>query len=123
MPHIAGRPPVQSAEYTATMTLGGGHGTHTMNVIFSRASEPADVPTQMRRPKNLLLQPPFKVDGKRQRLCLSLKLLQKRDDGTFGLEEGVHQFRSKYDNGDMIDVRVEKVAIDVAAAAAAAMEM
>ena len=123
MPHIAGRPPVQSAEYTATMTLGGGHGTYTMNVIFLRASEPADVPTQMRRPKNLSLYPPFKVDGKRQILGLSLKLLQKRDDGTFGLEVGVHQFRSKYDNGDMIDVRVEAVAIDVAAAAAAAMEM
>ena len=123
MPHIAGRPPVQSAEYTATMTLGGGHGTHTVNIIFKRNSEPADMPTQMRRPKQLCMNLPFKVDGKRQEVNLSMKLLQKRDDGTFGVEVGVHQFRSKYDNGDMIDVRVEKVAIDVAAAAAAAMEM
>ena len=99
------------------------YGTHTMNVIFNRASEPADVPKQMRRPRDLVLNLPFKVDGKHQKLNLSMKLLQKRDDGTFGLEEGVHQFKSKYDNGDMIDVRVEKVAIDVAAAAAADMEM
>ena len=105
------------------MTLGGGHGTHTVNIIFKRNSEPADMPTQMRRPVHLCMSLPFKVDGKRQEVNLSMKLLQKRDDGTFGVEVGVHQFRSKYDNGDMIDVTVEKVAIDVAAAAAAAMEM
>ena len=123
MPHIAGRPPVQSAEYTATMTLGGGHGTHTLNIMFL-GRLPKDVPLQMRRPSQLYVSLPFKVDGKRQQLYLPVKeLLQQRDDGTFGLEEGVHQCRSKYDNGDMIDVRVEKVAIDVAAAAAAATEM
>ena len=117
-------------EYTATMTIGSGHGTHTLDICIRREKALADVHKQKLCPKALEMLLPFKVDGKPQRLYLPMKVVRQRADGTFALVEGMHQLKSKFDNGDMIDVRVSRTgpliairpaqyAIDVAAARAA----
>ena len=39
----------------------------------------------------------------------------QNNDGTFGMKVGVYKFKSRFDNGEEVDVRVEK--IDVTAVA------
>ena len=47
--------------------------------------------------------------------------MMQNNDGTFALKVGVYKFKSKFDDGEMVDVRVEKR--DVTAVAAMEVEV
>ena len=85
-----------------------------------RASE--EVPAEQRKPTQLYLNLPSRVNGKRAKFSLTAKtLVMQNNDGTFALKVGVYKFKSKFDNGEMVDVRVEKR--DVTAVAAMEVEV
>ena len=85
-----------------------------------RASE--EVPAEQRKPTQLYLNLPYRVNGKPAKFNLTTKtLVMQNNDGTFALKVGVYKFKSKFDNGEMVDVRVEKR--DVTAVAAMEVEV
>ena len=85
-----------------------------------RASE--EVPAEQRKPTQLYLNLPSRVNGKRAKFSLTPKtLVMQNNDGTFALKVGVYKFKSKFDDGEMVDVRVEKR--DVTAVAAMEVEV
>ena len=85
-----------------------------------RASE--EVPAEQRKPTQLYLNLPSRVNGKRAKFSLTAKtLVMQNNDGTFALKVGVYKFKSKFDDGEMVDVRVEKR--DVTAVAAMEVEV
>ena len=117
---FAGRP--GKAKYSATLTL-RGRGTYTGNIcITKRETALAGVPEEMRRPTALGINLPFQIDGKAARFNLPAKtLVVQNDDGTFALKVGVYKFKSRFDGGEKVDVRVEKR--DVTAVAAMEVEV
>ena len=85
-----------------------------------RASE--EVPAEQRKPTQLYLNLPSRVNGKRAKFSLTPKtLVMQNNDGTFALKVGVYKFKSPFDDGEMVDVRVEKR--DVTAVAAMEVEV
>ena len=85
-----------------------------------RASE--EVPAEQRKPTRLYLNLPSRVNGKPAKFSLTAKtLVMQNNDGTFALKVGVYKFKSKFDDGEMVDVRVEKR--DVTAVAAMEVEV
>jgi hypothetical protein len=85
-----------------------------------RASE--EVPAEQRKPTQLYLNLPSRVNGKRAKFSLTAKtLVMQNNDGTFALKVGVYKFKSTFDDGEMVDVRVEKR--DVTAVAAMEVEV
>ena len=77
---------------------------------------------EKRKPTELGLNLPFHVNGKRVTFNLTAKTLVKQNnDGTFALKVGVYKFKSRFDGGEKVDVRVEKR--DVTAVAAMEVEV
>jgi hypothetical protein len=80
------------------------------------------VPPEQRKPTHLLLNLPFKVNGAHPTFSLNAKtLVVQNDDGTFALKVGVYKFKSRFDDGEKVDVRVKKR--DVTAVAAMEVEV
>ena len=111
----------RKAVYEATLTL-KGQGTMTRDIGMKRERASEGVPPEQRKPTELWLNLPFQVNGKSTRFYLAAKtLVVQNNDGTFALKEGVYKFKSRFDDGEMVDVRVEKR--DVTAVAAMEVEV
>ena len=94
--------------------------TRDIDMKRERASE--EVPAEQRKPTQLYLNLPSRVNGKPAKFSLTAKtLVMQNNDGTFALKVGVYKFKSKFDDGEMVDVRVEKR--DVTAVAAMEVEV
>ena len=96
----------------------------SLAICMKRETASEGVPPEQRKPTELWLNLPFQVNGKSTRFYLAAKtLVVQNNDGTFALKEGVYKFKckSKFDDGEMVDVRVEKR--DVTAVAAMEVEV
>jgi hypothetical protein len=94
----------------------------SLAICMKRETASEGVPPEQRKPTQLCLNLPFKVNGKQATFSLAVKtLVVQNNDGTFALKVGVYKFKSRFDDGEMVDVRVEKR--DVTAVAAMEVEV